>query len=208
MKIIIITLPEFFEGETALVNRLFEQGKIERLHLRKPKATEQQMAGWIEQIALPFRHLIVLHDHHQLAYSYKLGGIHLNSRNPDVPMWTEELQSQETLQNAVLPQAGTASLWGNFTISRSCHSLNEVRRYKKECDYLFLSPIYDSISKEDYGAAFSREELAEAKGEGLLQDNVIALGGISPDKLAEVELSGFAGAAMLGAFWQENIPRQ
>lgn len=180
MKIIIITLPEFFEGETTLVNLLFEQGRIERLHLRKPKATEQQMAEWIEQIALPFRHLIVLHDHHLLARKYNLGGIHLNSRNPEAPQWTD----------------------GSFTISRSCHSIEEIRHYKQECDYLFLSPIYDSISKEGYGAAFSREELSGAKTEGLLQDNVIALGGISPDNLAEVEQLGFVGAAMLGAFWQ------
>lgn len=202
MKIIIITLPEFFEGETTLVNRLFEQGRIERLHLRKPKATEQQMAEWIEQIALPFRHLIVLHDHHQLALKYNLGGIHLNSRNPYIPQWTEALRRKEAMPTIASSQIETTSPWSRFTISRSCHSIEEIRRYKQECDYLFLSPIYDSISKEGYGAAFSRKELSGAKTEGLLQDNVIALGGISPDKLAEVELFGFAGAAMLGAFWR------
>lgn len=186
LKIIVITRPDFFDGETELVNRLFEEG-MERLHLRKPKATEQEMAEWIEHIALPFRHRIVLHDHHQLAVRYGLGGVHLNSRNPAF-----ELSSHGA--------CGTTPL--NLTISRSCHSIEEVRKYKSECDYLFLSPIFDSISKEGYGAAFSREELESARTEGLLADNVYALGGVSPDRLPIIREMGFAGCAMLGAVWQ------
>lgn len=176
LKVIVITRPDFFEGETELVNRMFEEG-MERLHLRKPKATEQELAEWIEHIALPFRHRIVLHDHHQLAIKYDLGGVHLNSRNPSKPH--------------------------NLTISRSCHSIDEVRRYKSECDYLFLSPIFDSISKEGYGAAFSREELEKARVEGLLAGNVYALGGVSPARLPVIREMGFAGCAMLGAIWQQ-----
>lgn len=183
LKLVVITRPDFFEGETELVNRLFEEG-MERLHLRKPKATEQEMAEWIEQIALPFRHRIVLHDHHQLAVRYDLGGVHLNSRNPSKP---KDFKTSGPHQ---------------FTISRSCHSIDEVRKYKSECDYLFLSPIFDSISKEGYGAAFSREELEAARLEGLLNGNVYALGGISPANLPTVCQMGFAGCAMLGAFWQ------
>lgn len=183
LKIIVITRPDFFEGEMLLVNRLFSEG-MERLHLRKPKATEQELAAWIEQVEPSFRQRIVLHDHHALANAYSLGGIHLNSRNPEPPQWVGEAKASRP-----------------FTVSRSCHSIEEVRTYKGLCDYLFLSPIYDSISKEGYGAAFSREALESARQEGLLQDNVYALGGIAPDKLAEVEQFGFAGAAMLGAVW-------
>lgn len=185
-KIIVITKPEFFEGETELVNQLFEAG-MERLHLRKPKATIQEMAEWIERIAQPFRHLIVLHDHHSLARKYNLGGVHLNGRNPEKPDW-------------VTGECGDR----RFTVSRSCHAVEEVRRYKGECDYLFLSPIFDSISKEGYGAAFSRETLDSARREGLLAGNVLALGGISLGHLPEVAAMGFAGAAVLGDLWQGN----
>ena len=184
MKIIVITRPDFFEGETELVNQKFEQG-MQRLHLRKPKATKQEMAEWIERIALPFRHRIVVHDHHSLAKEYSLGGIHLNSRNPELPAWFAE----ERLSRPI-------------TVSRSCHSLDEIKAYKQQCDYLFLSPIFDSISKEGYGAAFSREELAEARSQGILENNVYALGGICPENLQEVEQLGFSGAAMLGAAWR------
>ena len=46
LKLIVITRPQFFEGETALVNAMFGQGLM-RLHLRKPQATEEELAEWI-----------------------------------------------------------------------------------------------------------------------------------------------------------------
>ena len=82
---LLITLPGFFEGETRICNALFAKG-LERLHLRKPGATREQQAKWIEEIAPSCRRRIVLHDHHDLALKYGLGGIHLNSRNPDAPI--------------------------------------------------------------------------------------------------------------------------
>lgn len=188
MKIIIITRPDFFEGETALVNKLFEHG-MERLHLRKPHATKEALAEWIEGIVPLFRQRIVLHDHHELARDYALGGIHLNSRNPLAPEWVER---EKTLRP--------------FTVSRSCHSIEEVQQYKHTLDYMFLSPIYDSISKEGYGAAFSRQQLAEANAAGLLNDNVFALGGISADKLTELHAMGFRGAVVLGDLWMSPNP--
>ncbi len=196
MKIIIITRPEIFEGEAKLVNALFAQG-MERLHLRKPKATKEEMAEWIDQIDLPFRHRIVLHDHHDLARKYHLGGIHLNSRNPKIPTWVlEEKKSRE------------------FTVSKSCHSIQELLTHTTLhqtqnskptfLDYVTLSPIYNSISKEGYGAAFSRKELAEARS--LLTERVYALGGVSLEHLAEIHEMGFAGAAILGDLWFSDSP--
>lgn len=179
MKIIIITLPNFFEGETGIVNRLFHLG-MERLHLRKPAASVEELSAWIGQISPEFRNRIVLHDHHELLLRYSLGGVHLNSRNPEVPSW---------LNNDV-------------TISRSCHSLEEVREFKDKFDYLFLSPIYNSISKEGYNSAFTKAELVEAQSQGLLADNVFALGGISFDKISELSSLGFSGVAILGDLWK------
>lgn len=185
LDIIVITRPDFFDGEDDLLNRLFENG-LRRLHLRKPKASEQEMAEWIEGVSRPFRHRIVLHDHHHLANDYELGGIHLNGRNPNVPQWVSDIRSVRS-----------------FSVSRSCHSIDEVRKYRYICDYLFLSPIYDSISKEGYSAAFSRESLELLRNEGLMS-NLYALGGVSPKHFEEVHRLGFYGAALLGAVWHEG----
>jgi thiamine-phosphate pyrophosphorylase len=184
MNVIILSKPEFFDGETALVNELFAQG-MPRLHLRKPQASDDEMNDWLERIVPAFRPLIVVHDHHELARLYQLGGIHLNSRYPVPPEWV-----------------GVERRLRPFTVSRSCHSIAElsVGTLQSPLDYLFLSPIFDSISKPGYASAFSYEELMTAKAVGLLS-SAYALGGVTLERFPEVERLGFRGAAILGDFW-------
>lgn len=183
MHIVVITRPDFFEEETSLVNFLFANG-LERLHLRKPNATSQEIANWIKQIESSYLDRIVLHDHHDLARLFSLGGIHLNKRNPTVPTWFKDECDKRA-----------------FTKSCSCHSIQEVEQYSSFYNYVFLSPIFDSISKEGYGAASSKTELEHARAQHLLGKNVYALGGVSIDQLPIVRDLGFAGVAVLGGFW-------
>lgn len=182
MKTIVITRPAFFDGETDLVNNLFREG-MERLHLRKPGASEEELTAWLQNIDSQYYGRIVLHDCFPLAEIFALGGVHLNSRNPKAPQ-------------GIL----------GMTVSRSCHSIREVIQHKSECDYLFLSPIYDSISKEGYGAAFSCIELKRAAEEGIIDSQVFALGGVSLEHIPEIRSLGFGGAAVLGALWQAADP--
>lgn len=186
MKIIVITRPDFFDGETELVNNLFRAG-MERLHLRKPKSSEEELASWLQNIDSQYYGRIVLHDHFNLISRFPLGGVHLNSRNPEYHKTGSEQ---------------------DITISRSCHSIAEVIQYKPECNYLFLSPIYDSISKEGYGAAFSRIDLKQAADEGIIDSKVLALGGVSLEHIPELRSMGFGGAAVLGALWQAKSPTE
>lgn len=173
---IAITQPHFILHEAARIASLLHGG-IDLVHIRKPEATEEEVAHLLDTIPETYRNRLVLHDHHSLAEHYGLYGIHLNSRHPYAP-------------------AGYRG-----SVSRSCHSIEEVRQYKEVCSYLFLSPIYDSISKQGYASNFSREELLAARQEGVIDEKVIALGGVTEEKLPELELLGFGGAAMLGAMW-------
>ena len=202
MQLIVITRPDIYEGETTLVDRLFRLG-MPRLHLRKPQASREELAAWIEQVDAPFRSRIVLHDHHPLARDYHLGGIHLNSRCPDVPDWARTERLTESFTKGL-----SECLTGGFTVSRSCHSLDEVVQHKAECDYLFLSPLFDSISKQGYGAAFAPEVIAEARQQGIIDWQVYALGGISLERLPAVREMGFGGAAVLGDLWQAKDPEE
>ena len=183
--VIVITMPEMFPGEADMVNTLFANG-MQRLHLRKPGASEQEMAEWIGRIDLPFRQRIIVHDHHRLLRTMGLGGIHLNARNPEAPAWfSAERQKRRSV-----------------TLSRSCHSLEEIAQWKGVCDYLFLSPIFDSISKGGYTSAFTRETLLQAYHDGLFSKPVYALGGVSADNIRSIYDYGFAGAAVIGSLWQ------
>lgn len=72
-------------------------------------------------------------------------------------------------------------------------------------DYAFLSPIFDSISKEGYlSASFDEQEVAKAMQQA--QMDVYALGGVSMDKIPVVQRMGFAGIGLLGAVWGKDDP--
>ena len=89
--------------------------------------------------------------------------------------------------------------------SRSCHSLEELDELGPEVEYVFLSPIFNSISKQDYPAAFDYEKLKEALNIER-SSQVLALGGISLDKLATCKELGFDGVALLGSVWRKPDP--
>ena len=167
-------------SEQKLVEEMFRTG-LQRLHLRKPGASERQLAEWLERIDPQYHRRIVIHDCFELARRYRLGGIHLNSRNPAVPDW----------------------LAPAMTVSRSCHSLKELAEWKSRCNYLFLSPIFNSISKHGYGSGFTAEELA---GSGLIDAKTVALGGVTSENLYVLKGLGFGGAAVLGTVWKSPDP--
>lgn len=177
MLLVAITLPNAIDEEVAIIRRLLA-GSVDIVHLRKPDATVDYCRTLLRELTPAERAKIVIHDYYTLYEEFALRGVHIN-RNI-----------------AHLPDGYRG------THTRSCHSLEEVVRYKAECDYLFLSPIFDSISKEGYHSAFSDEVLRRAAAEGIIDDRVVALGGVTLDKLSYLERVGFGGAAMSGAIYR------
>ncbi|HEX8656600.1 MAG TPA: thiamine phosphate synthase, partial [Hymenobacter sp.] len=96
------------------------------------------------------------------------------------------------------------------TLSTSFHSLAEISQHRRRYDYVFLSPIFNSLSKQGYEAAFDLAKVAatlrQLQQRASSGPQVIALGGIEGHRLAAVRRAGFAGAAVLGAVWQQADP--
>ena len=176
MKIIAITTPNFIECEVSVIPHLLQLG-VDLVHIRKPSATSEQLALLLDSLPTWCYNQLVVHDCLELANKYNLKGVHLNRRNHTVP--------------------------NNFkgSVSMSCHSLEEVEIKKDMADYVFLSPIFNSISKNGYNSAFSKEELHNAMKQGTIDKKVIALGGVSLANIETVKDLGFGGAALLGDIW-------
>ncbi len=169
----VITSPVFYAGEDVFISRLVRHG-VDIIHLRKLEACASDCARLLDRLTDQERSRITIHDFFELAGPYGLRGIHLNSRRGTVP----------------------PGYTGH--VSRSCHSLDQVKRYKEECSYVFLSPVFDSISKQGYSAAFSPDTLFRASAEGIIDSKVFALGGVTQDKAGLLSTLGFGGAVMLG----------
>ena len=174
---IAITRPGAIAGEVATVRRLLADG-FDVVHLRKPEAGEEYCRRMLSELTPAERRRIVIHDYAALYEEFALRGVHLNRNVTQLPE----------------KYCGTRT--------RSCHTLEEVVRYKAQCDYLFLSPIFDSISKEGYASAFSHQELCRAAREGIIDSRVVALGGVTPELIPYLASLGFGGVAMSGAVFK------
>lgn len=176
MKLILLTTPTFFVEEDQILTTLFEEG-LDILHLRKPGTSAMYAERLLTLIPEQYHNRIVTHDHFYLKKEFGLMGIHLNMRNPIKP----------------------DDYIGH--ISCSCHSIKEVAEDKKQFDYVFMSPIFKSISKENYPSAYTPEQLRQASFDKVIDKKVMALGGIQADNLLQIKDYGFGGAVILGDLW-------
>lgn len=176
-KVIVITAPEAVDDEAGKITRLLEAG-VDYVHIRKPDLLLRDVIRLVEDIPYPLRRRLKLHGHFQLLDSMTLGGVHLNSRNPSAP--------------------ATA-----IALSKSCHSIEEINAANAagHFEYLTLSPIFDSISKSGYSAAFDLENIAEQ----IRGKRVVALGGVTPECFLLLREKEFGGAALLGYIWKGDF---
>ena len=178
MKLIVVTAPTFFVEEDKIITALFEEG-LDILHLRKPETPAMYSERLLTLIPEKYHKRIITHEHFYLQEEFSLMGIHLNTRNPKEPH----------------------DYSGH--ISCTCHSLDEVQTKKHFYDYLFLSPIYNCITKSGVTSGFTAEELRQAGKSKVIDSRVMALGGITPDNILEIKDYGFGGAVVMGDLWNK-----
>ena len=86
-------------------------------------------------------------------------------------------------------------------VGRSCHSVEEVARAAGQgCNYVTVSPVFQSPSKPGYGPALGIAGLRALIRSGL---PAYALGGIRPDHAAGCLAAGAAGLAVMGTLMRQ-----
>lgn len=174
MKLIAITPELPHEHEIEFISRILDAG-FDYVHLRKPDYTLPQLREYISAIPAQHHNRLKLHSHFSLASEFNVAGLHLNQRCNIVPQ----------------------GLPNTLRLSRSCHAASELNNLGKY-EYVFLSPIFNSISKRGYSSRFSQGDLIEIFKQPDTHDKIVALGGIMPGHLVQLNNLGFAGAAFLG----------
>ena len=173
----VITLPECWAGEAEVLEGLLEAG-LERLHIRKPGGGEQREL-LLQQLAPRWASRLVLHGRQDivpLAQQYDIPQVHGH--------WERPWEKGE-----------------GVALSASLHSWDEVREVTPgRLAYVFLSPLFDSISKPGYRAG----EGLLVRPPGVRPCGLIGLGGIDEHTIGEVMNHGWDGAAVLGAVWEKR----
>lgn len=93
----------------------------------------------------------------------------------------------------------------NVLLGVSCHDRGEVERAAAAgADYAWLSPFFAPTSKPLEGRALGADGFRRLR-EGV-SIPVLALGGVTPERLAEAARAGAAGAAVLGSLFLAADP--
>ncbi|MFV5700518.1 thiamine phosphate synthase [Flavobacterium sp. XS2P12] len=182
---IVITSPILIANEIDTVHSLFENG-LELLHIRKPDFSEAEMIFFLSEIKSDFRQQLVLHGHHQLATEFGIHRIH----------FTEKMRaetSEESLKK---------SKEREFKLSTSIHKMVDFEKLSDVFDYAFFGPVFESISKPNYISDIDFEK--ELKQRNTKKTALIALGGITSDKIKTALEYGFEDVALLGTIWNSN----
>jgi thiamine-phosphate pyrophosphorylase len=184
-KIILFTPENDHPQEKEILHALTAQYGIS-IHLRKPFYSAEAYTRYLDSCntILPD---FVLHQYHNLASRFPVKGIHLKETDRSTP---ESFQTRSRI------------------ISTSIHAIEDFSALTYPFEYVFFSPLFESISKLHYGKQSSDLELQQTLS-GLKDKNsipVIGLGGIHEGNIAQVKNSGFDGAALLGAIWMSQDP--
>ncbi len=185
--IVVFTSESIVPKEAYIINHLFEEG-LEVLHLRKPNKSLSECSNLINSIETKFHDRIMIHQHHVLTEKYNLKGIHFKE--------SDRIHLGDNMYDHIKYMK-----LNGFEISTGFHDISTLLEQAYAFNYVFLSPIYNSISKEGYnGKKFDFERLKKRK------EKIFALGGINKTNISEVFKMGFDGSAVLGAVWKSDNP--
>ncbi|SDZ94347.1 thiamine phosphate synthase [Pedobacter hartonius] len=182
MELIVVTPPDYFEGEAALINRFFEEG-LHLLHIRKPVDDPEKFRKLMQGIAEQHYPRIAIHQHHEFAEEFSLKRLH----------FTE----QQRKARAAGDFAGLTA--DGFHLSSSVHDPHTIQELT-EFDYVFFGPVFNSISKKGYESALGDEFTLAPH---VLK--VFAIGGVRANRLAQLKQMNFDGAAVLGSLWHQTV---
>lgn len=180
--IIVITPEEFIKNETEIINELFQEG-LDLLHIRKPLLNSVGVVDFIQKINSKFHHQLVLHSHYELAENFNISRFHFR---------------EEYRHN---------SLYKSFKdriISTSVHDIEVFNELNEDWNYVFISPVFPSISKKGYGEKSNILNDIEKRNNSNVK--LIALGGINDQNISKAFESDIDGVALLGAIWESTEP--
>jgi thiamine-phosphate pyrophosphorylase len=188
---IVISNPIPVANEITTIHSLFEEGMM-LFHVRKPSFGDLEMKQFLSEINPQYRDRLVLHSHYHLAKEFNIKRIHFS-----------ESERKATL---MLPNRAIFDILKNqdFLLSTSVHTIEDFNALNDNFEYAFLSPVFPSISKENYSSKTDLFE--EIKKRENFRTRLVALGGMDPNTINQTLKNGFDSVALLGTIWNRNNP--
>jgi thiamine-phosphate diphosphorylase len=174
-----------------VAERVLERcGPAAALHVRGPATSGAKLyaiAAQLRTFALRSRAWLLVNDRVDIALAVRANGVQLGARSLEV-------------------RDARALLGDGATIGCSVHDAAAALRAERDgADFLMLGTIYESASHAGHAAAGTALVRETAERTAL---DVIAIGGITPERIAAVAAAGAHGVAVLGGVWRTDDPAQ
>jgi thiamine-phosphate pyrophosphorylase len=188
---IVISNPILVANEISIIHSLFEEGML-LFHVRKPNFEISEMKQFLLTINLKYRERLVLHSHHHLAKEFDIKRIHFSESERKASIINSNKLSFDQLNGH------------GFRLSTSVHAIEDFNTLDNSFNYAFLSPVFPSISKENYTSKTDLFE--EIKQRENFKTQLVALGGMNKNTINQTLENGFDRVALLGAIWNSKNP--
>jgi thiamine-phosphate pyrophosphorylase len=203
--IVVLISPETDDPrERTVLAALMRTGSAapERYHLRKPRWSVAETEAWLRDTPVEWRRRIVLHGHPALAEQFGVLGVH--EKDGTAGALRKGLDSNPLSAESVHLNGAAAD---QIFRSTSRHELRMLKEATGRFDSVFYGPVFPSISKRGYGQAVRADEAELSEFlRTQRRTQVLAIGGVTAERLERCEELGFDGAAVLGAVWESADP--
>lgn len=189
MDFVVFSSPDKVHSEIQLVQKMFDEG-LQTFHLRKPKFSTSELEEYLNSLPSRYHSKVILHTHHRLAKKFKVKGIHLGHKHRK-----KKYNSNFKIRLLKLRHP-------SWIITRSCHKLRNLVDEAERYSYVFLSPVFESVTKNTHSGNFSKRALQEIMLNKKLK--IYALGGIDETRIDEAFEIGFTGVAALSSIWETD----
>lgn len=188
MQTIIYTPANNIENEIEIISELLDNG-TDYLYIYKPELDDYSIVDFVETIPEKYwkkcisTSLIITKE-------FDLGGYHFTR---------DIVQKNEKYNDKILDWLKET----NKISSVTAHSIEELKKYVGTFNHVVVSPIFPSISKENYSYDWNYEELKIMNYELRMKSQIFAVGGVDVNKINVVKNLNFDGIGLLGAIWNE-----
>lgn len=196
MQIILYTAPVDIENEIEIIQNALDAG-VDYLYIRKPELDDFSLVDFVEKIPEKYWNKCISSSL-IITKEFNLGGYHFTR---------DIIEKNEKYNDKVLEWLHT----NNKICSVSAHNENEILTYSNKSNHVIVSPIFKSISKQNYSYEWNFDELKQNIATIKIRKNNIqlfAVGGIDINNITLVKQLGFNGVGLLGAIWNASFKAQ
>lgn len=196
MQIILYTAPVDIENEIEIIQNTLDAG-VDYLYIRKPELDDFSLVDFVEKIPEKYWNKCISSSL-IITKEFNLGGYHFTR---------DIIEKNEKYNDKVLEWLHT----NNKICSVSAHNENEILTYSNKFNHVIVSPIFKSISKQNYSYEWNFDELKQNIATIKMRKNNIqlfAVGGIDINNITLVKQLGFNGVGLLGAIWNASFKAQ